>query len=194
MLDKDYWDNRYQTEETGWDIGSPSTPLKNYIDTLEDKSLKILIPGCGRAYEAEYLHQQGFNHVVVLDFSLTALQEFAIRVPTFPKEHLIATNFFNHQGQYDVLLEQTFFCAIDVNLREDYVVHASSLLNNKGKITGLLFAQEFGNDYPPFGGTKKQYQSLFNPSFEIEKMELAKDSIEARKGRELFITFKKKKS
>jgi hypothetical protein len=49
-LDRDYWSKRYQTNETGWDVGTPSTPLKEYIDQLENKNIKILIPGCGNAY------------------------------------------------------------------------------------------------------------------------------------------------
>lgn len=63
QLDADFWNERYSSQQTGWDIGSPSTPLKEYIDQLTDKDIRILIPGCGNAYEAEYLHQQGFSNV-----------------------------------------------------------------------------------------------------------------------------------
>ena len=62
-----YWSSRYAEERTGWDIGHPSTPLKEYIDQLQNKNLKILIPGAGNAYEAEYLFEQGFKNVYVLD-------------------------------------------------------------------------------------------------------------------------------
>ncbi len=54
-LDKTYWKYRYQQKQTGWDIGFASTPLVTYFDHLNDKDIKILIPGCGNAYEAEYL-------------------------------------------------------------------------------------------------------------------------------------------
>ena len=46
--------------DTGWDIGKGSTPILTYIDQLEDKSIKILIPGCGNAHEAEYLVSKDF--------------------------------------------------------------------------------------------------------------------------------------
>jgi len=62
-----YWSKRYEENQTGWDIGYPSTPIKTYVDQLENKDLKILIPGAGNAYEAEYLWQQGFKNVHVLD-------------------------------------------------------------------------------------------------------------------------------
>jgi hypothetical protein len=54
-----YWDQKYQNQETGWDIGTISEPLKCYIDQLEDKNIRILIPGCGNAYEAKYLIEKG---------------------------------------------------------------------------------------------------------------------------------------
>tara|TARA_B100001057_G_scaffold492180_1_gene584024 strand:+ start:1460 stop:2050 length:591 start_codon:yes stop_codon:yes gene_type:complete len=191
MLNKEFWNNRYKTAQTGWDIGYPSTPLKTFIDTIKDKDINILIPGCGKAYEAEYLHQKGFRNVTIIDLSPLALDEFSKRVTIFPKDQLIEGDFFEHQGQYDLILEQTFFCAIEPNLRKDYVKHTSDLLNKNGKIIGLLFAVEFGNDHPPFGGTKEEYQKLFNSHYEIEYMQIAENSIETRKGREFFISLKK---
>ena len=43
-LTNQYWDNRYKQQQTGWDIGYISTPLKDYFDQLTNKRLKILIP------------------------------------------------------------------------------------------------------------------------------------------------------
>lgn len=50
LLDAHYWNERYQNSATGWDIGAVSTPLKEYIDQLDSKEIRILIPGCGNAY------------------------------------------------------------------------------------------------------------------------------------------------
>tara|TARA_B100000900_G_scaffold406169_1_gene416818 strand:+ start:2769 stop:3347 length:579 start_codon:yes stop_codon:yes gene_type:complete len=186
-LNKDFWNNRYKNKEMGWDIGYASTPLKNYIDQLEDKEIRILIPGCGNAYEAEYLHLKGFKNVFLLDIAPMALQQFSERVPEFPKKNIIQENFFVHQGSYKLILEQTFFCAINPEIRDKYVHKMHQLLIRKGKLVGLLFAEEFENDHPPFGGTKEEYIKLFSPLFRIQKMELANNSIEARKGKELFI-------
>ena len=44
-MEKDFWDKRWEEANTGWDIGYPSTPLKEYIDQLSDKEIDILIPG-----------------------------------------------------------------------------------------------------------------------------------------------------
>jgi thiopurine S-methyltransferase len=191
-LDKDFWDNRYVNNEIGWDIGEISTPLKEYIEQLENKNLKILIPGCGNAHEAEYIYSKGFNNVFLIDLSPTALNQFKKRVPNFPKEQLICSDFFNHIGAYDVIIEQTFFCAINPTLRSKYAKHTSDLLKPNGKLVGLLFNEPLNNDHPPFGGHKEEYFSYFMPYFNIEIMEEANNSIEPRKGRELFIKLVKK--
>ncbi len=44
-------------------MNQASPPLKSYIDKLKNKNLKILITGCGNAYEAEWLLQNDFNNV-----------------------------------------------------------------------------------------------------------------------------------
>ena len=52
-LDDAYWSGRYNNHTSTWDIGTITTPLKEYIDQLNDKTIAILIPGCGSSYEAE---------------------------------------------------------------------------------------------------------------------------------------------
>ena len=58
-LSEEFWSQRYQEGKTGWDLGAASPPLVEYFDQLENKDLSILIPGCGNAHEAEYLHKNG---------------------------------------------------------------------------------------------------------------------------------------
>ena len=186
-LTRDFWTNRYINNETGWDIGSISTPLKEYFDQLTNKKLKILIPGCGNAYEAEYLFHLGLKNVFVVDFSPIALSNLKKRIPDFPKNHLICDDFFNHDGLYDLIIEQTFFCAIHPTLREKYVSQTNKLLNTNGKLIGLLFNNHFNNDEPPFGGEKEEYLSLFSPTYNIDIIETAYNSIQPRANKELFI-------
>ena len=187
-----YWNHKYISKETGWDIGYVSAPLKNYIDQLEDKNIKILIPGGGHSYEAEYLHKQGFLNVYIADISRVALQNFQTRVPDFPKECLLHLDFFDIENSFDLILEQTFFCAIDPSLRSKYALNANRLLKENGKLTGLLFDAPMNTDLPPFGGNKKEYLEIFEPYFNIEIIERSYNSIDERSGMELFIKMIKK--
>ncbi len=191
-LSAEFWSNRYKTNETGWDVGEISTPLKNYFDQLINKNISILIPGAGNAYEAEYLHQQGFTNVTVLDYAKEPLNNFSQRVTAFPKDKLIHQDFFLHEGSYDLIIEQTFFCALHPSLREKYVEKMHELLHTKGKLVGLLFNDNLNNDKPPFGGNKSVYSALFQERFAICVMEQATNSIQPRASRELFVIFKPK--
>jgi SAM-dependent methyltransferase len=191
-LDKDFWDTRYKSNETGWDIGYPSPPIINYFKILKNKNLKILIPGAGNSYEAEAIYKLGFTNIYVLDLSPTAINNFLKRFPDFPKENIFIDDFFNHEGHYDIIVEQTFFCAIDPSLRNKYVKKMHQLLSPNGRLIGLLFDDPLNTDHPPFGGNKEVYLKLFSPYFDILKMDTAPDSIPQRLGRELFIELKKK--
>jgi SAM-dependent methyltransferase len=192
-LDQNYWNERWEKGQTGWDIGAPSTPLKEYFDQIKNKDLHILIPGCGNAYEAEYLHQLGFHNVFLIDIAPLALASFRKRFPEFPKEHLINDDFFAHRGKYDLIVEQTFFCALNPNMREAYCAHMHNLLAPGGKLVGVLFDDMLNNDHPPFGGNKTEYQRLFEGRFLIKVLESAHNSIAPRAGREVFIIFEKSK-
>jgi len=192
LLDENFWDNRYKTNNTGWDIGKISTPLKKYFEQLTNKDLKILIPGGGNSYEAEYLHKNGFTNVYVADLSKTALTNLQKRIPSFPEHHLLHTNFFNLQNTFDLIIEQTFFCAINPDLRLQYAIKMNELLLPNGKLVGLLFAIPLTQNHPPFGGNKKEYFSIFNPCFNMEIMEPSYNSVEERNNKELFIKFLKK--
>ncbi len=189
-LNKDYWSNRYQNNETGWDIGSPSRPLKDYIDQLENKNIKILIPGCGNAYEAQYLFENGFKNVFVIDLSPIPLQNLKKRVPDFPDSQLLEGDFFELKYQFDLILEQTMFCAIEPRLRMDYARKSSELLVEKGKLVGVLFNREFVGG-PPFGGSIEEYLGYFSVHFQSVYFEPCYNSILPRQNSELFMICEK---
>ena len=192
-----YWSSRYQEAQTGWDIGAPSLPLKMYINQLTNKDLRILIPGAGNAYEAEYLWQQGFKNVVVLDISDIPLQNLKERLPDFPDNQCVHGNFFEHIGAYDLILEQTFFCSFPPTLsqRTLYAQTMANLLTPKGKLVGLWFDIPLieGNvDKRPFGGSKAEYLGYLSPYFSVQTFETCYNSIKPRAGQELFGIFQKK--
>tara|TARA_Y100000310_G_scaffold341099_1_gene439131 strand:- start:4669 stop:5253 length:585 start_codon:yes stop_codon:yes gene_type:complete len=192
QLNKAYWNFRYDQQRTGWDTGSITTPLKEYFDQLTDRDLRILIPGAGNAYEAEYLISKGFKNVDVLDISDRAISLFKSRVPDFPNDHIYNENFFDHRNTYDIIIEQTFFCALDPTFRKAYSKKCDDLLRPSGKVVGLLWNHEFGNPEPPFGGSMAEYLELFSVHFKVDILDLAYNSIKPRSGRELFIKLIKK--
>jgi SAM-dependent methyltransferase len=162
--------------------------LKEYIDQLNGKTIAILIPGCGNAYEAEYLLTQGFTNITVIDIAplLTAALEKKFRKEVGKTINIITGDFFEHEGKYDLILEQTFLSALDPLIRPTYIEKMHSLLKPRGRLVGVLFSQVF-EDGPPFGGTLQEYKLLFSKKFKIKTLELCSNSIERRRGSEVFI-------
>jgi SAM-dependent methyltransferase len=191
-LSSNAWENRYLKNDIGWDLGEVSTPLKEYFNQLENKEIKILIPGGGNSYEAEYLFKNGFKNVFVVDFSKSAIENIQKRIPNFPSSQLIHGDFFELENSFDLIIEQTFFCAINPNLRAAYIVKMHQLLKSKGKLVGLMFNAPLNKDKPPFGGNKEDYLVSFKLLFNIEKMQACYNSFGNRKGRELFVKMLKK--
>ena len=191
-LNSNYWEERYQNNETGWDTGKITPPLQDYIDQIENKSIHILIPGGGNSYEFEYLISCGFKNTHVLDFAKNPLENIKKRMPLLDDKQLIHSDFFEHSGQYDLIIEQTFFCALEPHLRAQYAEKMKALLKPKGKLVGLLFQFPLTEVGPPFGGSKEEYFTLFENDFYIKRIETAYNSIKPRKGNELFFIFEKK--
>lgn len=185
-----YWDERYQNNQTGWDMHQVSPPLKTYIDSLENKQINILIPGCGNAYEAEYLLESGFENVSLIDISATLTDRLKRKFRN-KKINIFNENFFNHSGQYDLILEQTFFCALNPGLRKDYVDQCENLLCKDGRIAGVLFNMEMKKPGPPFTASNEEYEELFSKKFSFNIFEPCTNSIKPRLGNELFFEFQK---
>ena len=195
-FDSAYWQGRYATGRDDWDTHTITPPLRAYFDQLDvAHQPRILIPGAGRAYEAEYLRERDFQQVFVADIAPEALAALAARVPDFPADHLLLADFFAlpNDPPFDLIVEQTFFCALNPALRPAYARQCAALLRPGGTLMGLLFDTDFGSvEEPPFGGSKEEYRTYFAPYFEFRHFETATNSLQPRQGRELFICLKKK--
>lgn len=189
FLSAEYWNERYLNNASHWDLGMVSPPLKSYIDQLTQKDLAILIPGAGNSYEAVYLMEQGFTNITVIDIAPAVIDSLHLKYPNQNNIRFIATDFFNWEGQYDLILEQTFFCALNPVLRSKYVKHMASLLKPNGKLVGLLFNRAFEGG-PPFGGDLESYHQLFEACFNFETIAACHNSVAPRANTELFFIAK----
>jgi methyl halide transferase len=175
-LGQSFWNQQYKENTTGWDLGEVSPPLKAYIDQLTNKDLRILIPGCGNSYEASYLLQQGFTNITVIDIAPELVARLKNKFAGEPRIKIILDDFFRHEGQYDLVLEQTF-----------YAYKMQELLAPGGKLAGLLFSREFDQAGPPFGGSEGEYRTIFGKTFGIKTMTPCYNSFTKRRDTELFI-------
>ncbi len=190
-LNQQYWNSQYQNNTTGWDMKQVSPPLKAYIDQLTNKEQQILIPGCGNSYEAEYLLNQGFTNITLIDIAPALVETLQKKFAGRSSIRVVLGNFFEHTGNYDLILEQTFFCALDPVLRPAYVAKMHELLKPNGTLAGLLFNREFDGG-PPFGGSEGEYRKLFAENFRIKTLEPCYNSFIKRAGTEVFMIFIRK--
>ena len=191
-LDEKYWEERWEKNEIGWDIGHAAPAITEYMDQLTSKEVKILIPGCGNAYEAAYLAENGFSDITVLDIAPKAVEILKEKFVDVPEIKVLQEDFFEHQGKYDIIIEQTFFCAIPPFRRKEYASKSAELLNENGKIIGVLFDKEFNQPFPPFGGCPCEYKPVFEPNFIVKTMDECYNSIPPRANSEVFINLVKK--
>lgn len=191
-LDASFWNKCWLDGQTGWDVGYASPPIIKFLEQYNHKNAAILIPGCGNAYEAEWMAENGFTNITLVDIATEAVARLKSKFKMQTQVNVLCEDFFQHQGKYDLIIEQTFFCAQVLERREEYVQKIASLLNTKGEIAGVLFGRNFDAPGPPFGGEAATYQSLFEPYFNIKKLEACYNSIPSRAGSELFIHFVKK--
>jgi SAM-dependent methyltransferase len=184
------WENRYQSGDTPWDLQGP-TP--EFLRLAEEKRLPLkgraLVPGGGRGYDAVWLAKQGLE-VDIVDFSPTALlatQELAFKekvtVHAYNQDFFALPSHGYHQERYDLILEYTFFCAIDPKLRAQYVKAVASLLKPNGLFVGLFFPLQTDKAGPPFEVSREEVKLLFNPNFRFTTEE-PKASVKPRAGRE----------
>jgi len=198
MFNKEYWEERYSNKDRKWDLKSISPPIKAIIDQLDlpnkqNKELKVLIPGAGMGYEAIYLFNKGYLNTYVVDIATQPLAAIEKACPDFPKNQLICADFFDLEVcEFDLILEQTFFCALDPSLRADYVTKMASLLKSGATLSGVLFQFPLTKEGPPFGGSIEEYFDLFEDCFDIAFIETAENSIKPRADRELFFIFNNK--
>lgn len=193
ILNQQYWNDRYAEQSTGWDLGEAAPALAAYFEQIEQKDLKMMIPGCGNAYEAAYLLEKGFTDVTLVDISPLLMDQLRRKFARYAGQQLqlINDDFFNLSGQYDLIIEQTFFCALNPSLRNKYVDQMIQLLKPGGILAGLLFDRDFVSG-PPFGGSKNEYVDLFSKGFHIRQLEPCRLSVPPRAGTEVFFVFEKK--
>ena len=189
------WQRHYDENDLGWDLGQVAPPFMNLLESNVIIPGKTLIPGCGRGHEVVYLAEKGFD-VTAVDYSMGAVDYLRQVVQQRELDSKILHNDFfelnsTHDGIYDLLIEQTFFCAISPNERTLYVGTVARVLKSGGMLAGLFYntGQEGG---PPFNTTEEDIIKHFSELFEIRDLAKAKNSAKQRKDKELLAILIKK--
>jgi cyclopropane fatty-acyl-phospholipid synthase-like methyltransferase len=153
---------------------------------------RVLSPGCGRGLDALECARRGAN-VVAVDWSATAVHDLKARYEEKRSEYrgtveVVSGDFFALEPHaVDVVVEHTFFCAIDPGMRGTYVKRLSQWVKPGGYLVGNFFilpedlAQTLpalsltqSGEGPPFASTVKELEELFTSNFENIALHAAK--------------------
>lgn len=185
------WEELYQDNDCPWNKG---TPCPGLVEWLESNRMTgtVVVPGCGFGYDAYAISQANPEaHVIGLDIAPSAIKKAQEMHNSSNLEFHLSDLFEENDkldNKVDWIWEHTFFCAIPMARRSDYVKSVIRLLKPKtGTLLGIFFLNphmEPGEDGPPHGTSLDELDSLFTPYFEIEKTWAPKEFYDTRIDRE----------
>lgn len=161
----EFWDSRYRDACTPWDAGGVPEDFARWLEVAPQPG-RILIPGCGSAYEAAALAHRGWP-VEAIDYSPSAVAR--ARTQLGPWGNLVReADFFafDFAERYPVVYERAFLCALPPRLWADYAKRMAELIAPGGSLLGYFFVAPEGERGPPFPIAEERLQELLAGHFE----------------------------
>lgn len=191
---ENFWSERYQSEDTPWDMGKANPALVQTLHQLKLTRQRILVLGCGSGHDAAFLAQQG-HIVTAVDFSPNAIAKAKTLWETQENLHFICADAFHlgpeHEGQYDIIFEHTLYCAIAPHARTKLVNQWSRYLAPEGHLLGIFFVFDRKGG-PPYGGSEFEIQKRLKGIFQFLFWTRWKSIDDPRAGTELVVYARKK--
>lgn len=183
-----YWEERFDAGDTPWELGHASTVVCEALDELESTGYDLrgraaLSPGCGQGADVIEIARRGV-HVTAIDWASLAVAHVSIRyeqhkTPLDGSLTVIEGDFFSVPARaVDLVVEHTFFCAIDPAIRSRYVERIAQWVKPGGFLLGNFFvvSDEIAKtlpglsltqagEGPPFAATVQELDSLMAPHF-----------------------------
>jgi SAM-dependent methyltransferase len=186
-----FWDVRFDADFTPWDQGGVPQCLVDYV-SAQPHPLRTLIPGCGTAYEVRFLAEHGWP-VLAVDFSASAVAR-AAQVLGALATHVQEADFFGpalQPGQFDLIYERAFMCALPRTMRADWARRVAELLAPGAIMAGFFFFDETPKG-PPFGTSAAELDELLLPAFACIETRTPPDSIPVFAGKEQWMVWRRR--
>lgn len=189
-----FWSDKYlawqdESNRPGWDLGGPATALRSVSAQIKLNRCRIAVLGCGSGYDAAFFAEQG-HFVTAFDFSSEAISRAQKNFSHLKNINFVVADALNlpqsFYGQFDVVFEHTFFCAIDPGRRKDAIRAYKRLLADGGHLLGLFFILNPSVE-PPFGLTEWELREYLKADFQPLYWTRWRQSIDRRLGQELVV-------
>lgn len=190
--DAAYWEQVYQSGEDRWELGFATPPLARWFADKDLTGKRALVIGCGRGHEARLLASRGAR-VVGLDLANDAVVAARALTPPDLAVEFRQGDLFALRGQpaaYDLVVEHTCYCAIEIARREEYVDAIADAIVSGGDYVALFYAHGRPGG-PPFTTDVADLQR-FDHRFEQLHSEVPPDSIERRANQEILRHYRRR--
>jgi len=177
-----FWEKRYREQVMPWDAGRVPDMTLAFIAGLAPRS-RVLIPGCGTAYDARAFAEAGHD-VVAVDFSEAAL-DAARAVLGEWAQCLRFGDFFTMDlgSPFDVVYERAFLCALPRRVWPRYAPRVAEVLRPAGALAGFFFWNDSDRG-PPFGLRAGELEEVLGAAFHRTVDVAVTDSIPVFQGKE----------
>jgi 2-polyprenyl-3-methyl-5-hydroxy-6-metoxy-1,4-benzoquinol methylase len=215
-MSRDYWENRYQTNDMSWEKGAPSPGLVDFLAAHPELSggdapvamslgvmlaaapratrppLTVCVPGCGTGNDVRALAAAGFD-AHGFDFAPSAIQLSRDKTAAAGlKAHFAQADFLHDEPpqKFDWLFEHTLFCAIQPSERDAYVRALLRWLKPGGQYLAVnyLLCEPKG---PPWPVTREELLARFSPHFDL-RADWLPPSYPSRTGKERMFWWSRK--
>lgn len=185
-----FWDERFERRFTPWDQAGVPSAFQSFA--TRHAGAAVLIPGCGSAYEALWLAEQG-NPVRAIDFSAAAVAAAHGQLGAQHAQLVEQADFFTYEPPFTPawIYERAFFCALPLARRGDYARRMADLLPAGALLAGFFFIGATPKG-PPFGVERAELDALLTPYFELIEDEAVHDSIAVFAGRERWLSWRRR--
>jgi SAM-dependent methyltransferase len=178
-----FWDALFRENRMPWDAGATPPELERHLAEGNGR-VRVLVPGCGSAYEVRAFAEAG-REVVAIDFSAAAVKRAKALLGEW-RDCIIAGDFFTHDfgGKvFDVVYERAFLASLPRLRWPDYAQRLAELIRPGGQLIGFFV---YGDDPggPPFWLRAGELSRLLSGKFDRIEESAASASVPVFAGRE----------
>jgi SAM-dependent methyltransferase len=192
----EFWDERYRAGFMPWDARGVPAALAEFVER-HPPGKRVLVPGCGSAYEAGWLDARGFA-VIAIDISEAALERARSLLGAEVADRVLRqADFFVLDATFDWIYERALLAALPPARWPAYAAAARRLVAPGALIAGLFFVDDAVGEPrrgPPFAARGGELDALFGEAFElVERRAIPADqSIDVFAGREQWLVWRRR--
>lgn len=173
-----------------------AAPAWEQLVRLHDiQPARTLVVGAGRAHDALWFASRGFD-TTAIDFAPSAVAvardaASKAQLPLTVREFDVFALDPAVVGRFGLVVEHTCFCAIDPSRRAEYVA-AIARVTEPGGLFVAVFFWRLPPGGPPFATSETEVRALFEPAFEVLRLEPNPASVPDRAGAEGWGVFRRR--